>query len=307
MIDFRYHLISIVAVLLALSVGIVVGSGVLGGPLLQDLENRTERIRERNEELLQLAEDRLVQVEESERFAAAAEPLLLEGLLEARTAVIITVEGSLEEPVDELRGAVGAAGGTVSSVITLTERFASMGEIETDLLALALTSTSADPDELRLEAMQRLGNRLGQASAHGEPSRLEPLLSQLVDGEFVRVEAETDADPIGQGAVFFIVAGGDEEPEFEAGANLARLGVAIAGRGQDVAALEPITSRWDIVAYIRGEEEARSAVVTASHAESAAGRVAAILGTVAAADGEAGHYGPDSGSDVVIPVVTPTP
>ena len=41
MVDFRYHLVSIIAVFLALAVGIVVGTAALNGPVLDSLRGKS--------------------------------------------------------------------------------------------------------------------------------------------------------------------------------------------------------------------------------------------------------------------------
>ncbi|HZB78913.1 MAG TPA: copper transporter, partial [Actinomycetota bacterium] len=51
MIDFRYHLISIIAVFLALGIGILMGSLVLGENLVDQLERDLAGIERRNDEL----------------------------------------------------------------------------------------------------------------------------------------------------------------------------------------------------------------------------------------------------------------
>ena len=40
MIDFRYHLVSLIAVFLAVALGIVIGTTALNGPILDDLESQ---------------------------------------------------------------------------------------------------------------------------------------------------------------------------------------------------------------------------------------------------------------------------
>ena len=40
MVDFRYHLVTIIAIFLALAVGIVVGTTALNGAILDDLRGR---------------------------------------------------------------------------------------------------------------------------------------------------------------------------------------------------------------------------------------------------------------------------
>ena len=42
MIDFRYHLVSIIGIFLALAVGIVLGTTALNGPVLDDLRGRID-------------------------------------------------------------------------------------------------------------------------------------------------------------------------------------------------------------------------------------------------------------------------
>ena len=51
MIDFRYHLVSTVAIFLALTVGIVLGSTMLQDPLLHTLKEETEQLRLQSERL----------------------------------------------------------------------------------------------------------------------------------------------------------------------------------------------------------------------------------------------------------------
>ena len=40
MIDFRYHLVSLIAVFLAVALGIVIGTTALNEPILADIENQ---------------------------------------------------------------------------------------------------------------------------------------------------------------------------------------------------------------------------------------------------------------------------
>ena len=56
-IDFRYHLVSIVAVFLALALGIVVGATALRGPLVDELKDNSNRLKDSNE-VLRKAEGR---------------------------------------------------------------------------------------------------------------------------------------------------------------------------------------------------------------------------------------------------------
>ena len=94
MIDFRYHLVSIVAVFLALAVGIVLGSTELRGAALAALDRTSSALSAKlnaadaeNSALQQ-------QVNGDRAFAQAAEPVLLAHLLDGQRVVVITAPGA---------------------------------------------------------------------------------------------------------------------------------------------------------------------------------------------------------------------
>ena len=51
MVDFKYHVVSIVAVFLALAVGIVLGTNVLSGDVLKNLQTQTGQLRKEAQDL----------------------------------------------------------------------------------------------------------------------------------------------------------------------------------------------------------------------------------------------------------------
>lgn len=51
MIDFRYHLVSLVAVFLALAVGIILGAGPLADPIGDTLTGQVDKLREDRNQL----------------------------------------------------------------------------------------------------------------------------------------------------------------------------------------------------------------------------------------------------------------
>ena len=95
MIDFRYHLVSIVAVFLALAIGIVLGSTELQGGTL-DVLQLDERLAEEPAHRRQAAARRLPvsQSSASDTFLQTAEPKLLAGMLTGESLVIVTEPGA---------------------------------------------------------------------------------------------------------------------------------------------------------------------------------------------------------------------
>jgi len=123
-IDFRYHLVSIVAVFLALAIGIVLGStsearnGALA--LLQQSSNSLK-----NELNATQAKSDAYQAQAGaqEQFLQTAEPRLLARLLDGESIVIVTEPGAQGSVVDGVKKAAALAGATVTGEVALQPKF----------------------------------------------------------------------------------------------------------------------------------------------------------------------------------------
>ena len=134
MIDFRYHLVSIVAVFLALAVGIVLGSTELRGAAFTALEGTSNALSHKldaaNNENSALQQE----VSGDQAFAQAAEPVLLAHLLDGKRAVVITAPGAPSAVVNGITTALGDAGATVSGQVALSAKFADTSASNLSLL-----------------------------------------------------------------------------------------------------------------------------------------------------------------------------
>jgi hypothetical protein len=122
-IDFRYHLVSIIAIFLALAVGLVVGATALSGPALVGLQRAEKTANQRNYALLK---DRLAlqnQVITDQAFAGAAAPRLLPGVLEGEKVVLVTAPNPAPTVTSGLTTALRLAGATVTGTVTLNQAF----------------------------------------------------------------------------------------------------------------------------------------------------------------------------------------
>jgi hypothetical protein len=122
-IDFRYHLVSIVAVFLALAIGIVLGSTALQGDTLDvlrsennSLTNQLNAARTQVGSYSQLAGA-------SDTFLQNAEPKLLSGLLTGDKIVLVTEPGASSGIAAGVEKAAGYAGATVAGTVTLQPKF----------------------------------------------------------------------------------------------------------------------------------------------------------------------------------------
>ena len=84
MIDFRYHLVSLISVFLALAVGIVLGAGPLRENLGDQLAGQVEQLRTEQEQLRSDAESLSTKHDQLATFVADLGPELVEGTLEGK-------------------------------------------------------------------------------------------------------------------------------------------------------------------------------------------------------------------------------
>ena len=144
MIDFRYHLVSIIAVFLALAVGLAVGSTALTGTAEQALTAAQHRLTGQNHSLTRQNSALQQQLQGDQAFAEANSARLLAGLLTGERAVLIAAPGADSAVTSGLQTALRQAGATVTGQVTLTSAFTTTsGQSEQKLSLLAQTLASS--------------------------------------------------------------------------------------------------------------------------------------------------------------------
>jgi Copper transport outer membrane protein, MctB len=122
-IDFRYHLVSIVAVFLALAIGIVLGSTELQGPAFSLLDKTTSKLQNELGQVSSQRDTAQQQATESELYAQAVEPVVLHDLLTGHRLLIVTEPGAQPSVVSGITTAAIHAGATVTGEINLQPKF----------------------------------------------------------------------------------------------------------------------------------------------------------------------------------------
>ncbi len=123
MIDFRYHLVSIVAVFLALAIGIVLGATNLRGGTLDLLQTTNDSLTNQLHAAQAARDGYLNQSSAAEQFLKSAEPRLLAKQLAGENLVIVTEPGAQGSVVDGVKQAATLAGATVTGEVALQPKF----------------------------------------------------------------------------------------------------------------------------------------------------------------------------------------
>ena len=249
MISWRYHVVSLVAVVLAFGLGVLAGTLVVGDDLVKQLrENTNEAQRERDsaEEL-------------ADRFAAFAQglrPTLRDDVLLGEEAVVVVMEG-VSGPVQRTVQELGDAGVEILATLELTRPLAEP-EVEENasILGTILDLPGADPEVLREGIAGALASRLGE----GVLPEDDDVLGQLLEEGFVT--ADRDLEPAtllgigGPGQLVVVVAGGiDPEGLPAPDALLVPLADRLVQLDVPTTAVGPTDDPYGFVAAIRESPE----------------------------------------------------
>jgi copper transport outer membrane protein MctB len=141
-IDFRYHLVSIVAVFLALAIGIVLGSTELQGPAYNLLDKTTSKLQNELGQVSGQRDAAQQQATEGEMYAQAVEPTVLRGLLTKQRLLIVTEPGAQPSVVSGISAAALAAGASITGQINLAPKFFDTSGTTQDSLNVTTTDVA---------------------------------------------------------------------------------------------------------------------------------------------------------------------
>jgi Copper transport outer membrane protein, MctB len=123
MIDFRYHIVSIVAVFLALGLGLLVGATALQPTALGGLISLSQREHEQIGAALASNRQLNRQLDSNDQWAQANAPQLLHGLLAGERVVVVEAPGASSQVVSGVSDALAEAGATVSGQVQIQDKF----------------------------------------------------------------------------------------------------------------------------------------------------------------------------------------
>ncbi len=330
MIDFRYHLVSVIAIFMALAVGIVLGSGPLKDPIDNTISQQADELREQRNALqedLRRAQERTAYEDE---VVAALAGGVAQGRLDGDRVVVVTAPGADPEVAQQLAGAVEDAGGAVTGTVGLSDTYldpANEEELDALTTRLVLPGTTFPGDA---DARQRIDTVLarglltaaagagagveeeGQGTAPEDDAApasdpgAQALLTGLEELEYLTVEGT----PSQRAGLALVVAApapeqGDQPGAADGDALVDLVGALDgAGSGTLVAGTQTANSEGGLVRAVRTDEVGES-VSTLDAADSAAGRLTAVLALDAERAGTAGAYGYGAEADAVLPDLAP--
>ncbi|HEX5586132.1 MAG TPA: copper transporter [Acidimicrobiia bacterium] len=186
MINFRFHLASLVAIFLALALGVVIGAGVIDRGVVDALDNRLNRV-EANSNRIQAENDQL-QAQLGENVGAisalAKQALAARFELTGANVGVVAVRGVDGDRVNDTVAALTTGGAKVTGVLWLESSWKLDTPDQISALADAIGSSSRRPTALRDQAWQQLAARFAESPANAVPPA-DDVLVTLEDAGFV--------------------------------------------------------------------------------------------------------------------------
>jgi hypothetical protein len=309
-ISFRYHIVSIVSVFLALAIGVALGGGPLKGEVDNTLVEQVEADRRTNADL----QGQIAAMGSSDdfvdAFAANVAPGLLSDGLAGRPVTLVVLPGADEEVVASVTELVGVAGGTVGGTVRAGDGLLDAGNKQlVDELGSQLLDGTPDVSVADdASGYERMGALIARAVATDEDDgaavddAANSILSGLTTADLM--SAEGDFETRGS-LVLFVAGAGAGSAEQRQGANtiVTSLAGAIDADTDGVVVAGPVAAARSngLISAVRGDVAAARDVSTVDVLARQAGQVVAVMALAEQADGEAGHYGAVDAADGPMP------
>jgi hypothetical protein len=307
MINFRYHVVSLVAVLVALGVGLVMGAGLLSSGTgsaaaveVVDLQAEAALLREKVAD----STDTLTFADE---YGALTQAGLVAGTLEGRSVVVVALPGADEATVAATREALSAAGAEVVGTIEVLPAWSDAGSAAVlDSLAAQLVTSGTSLDAAA-DGYARGATVLASAvlepagGSEATPEALDTTPAAFAEAGLVAVE------PLrGTADLAVLVAGDPVADDSEAGRRVAALTAMAAafdaaGSGAVVAGPPASARELGLVLAVRSDADVAAAVSTVDMLQTPAGRTATVLALAQQAQGGVGRYGAVGEVDGALP------
>ena len=286
MFDYRYHALSLAAVLFALAVGILIGVAIGDSNLVSSAQNGiVKNLRSEVSGSQHSLEQVGAHLSEEETLAADLWPFAVHGLLAGKSIGLVFLGNSSDQIDSLVRDGVAEAGGSVKAVVAVREPLDTEG-IAAQATGYRYTALATDPS-LTKEFGVRIGKQLvsgGQLLEH-----VHTRLLSSYDGELGKLEGlvVVRADPTGMSEQAV-----KSTAEFNAG-----LIEGVASEGVPAVGVELTSTEPSQVPWYKAEN-----LASVDDLDTVAGRTALAF----ALAGDHGAYGVKSTADSLLPSVVPS-
>lgn len=314
MIDFRYHLVSIVAVFLALGLGILLGATALQPSALKVLVSTSQQERKQIDSVIATNGQQRSQIASNDDWAQAAAPLLLRQLLAGEQVVLVEAPGAPGQVVSGITQMLAEAGATVSGQVQLSSKFFDSSPPTQEQLGqlaqqFAPGQTLASGSAIS-QASQVLAGAILTRDGPGQPvagqrdSASAALLSGFAAGGFLTISGHPNA----RATLAVVISPGNPAPNtvsqglvtFAQALNLAGQGTVVAGTAQG-------SGPGSAIDLLRAAASQAGHLSSVDNADHVVGQITVAQALADLLRGVSGNYGALSSAGAAGPSPAPTP
>jgi hypothetical protein len=307
-VSFRYHLVSLIAVFMALATGILVGSSLLNQSLL---DSQRATISQQNAEKDNLRRDLDTvhgEVVYRDQYLGQLDDRLLAGTLAGQRVVLVTLPGAAGGNADGIAEMLGKAGARVTGRVGVDNGWFATVEDPRDQAAKAaareeIVRKSPIPELRGQSADVQLAAALLMKGGTDRtiPAPAKMLLEQLDRGGFLSKSGLEDRADLA-----VVLLGDPPDPAStstdRSAAGLVSLVTALRGAGNGVVVAGTAEAATGAAMdAVRRTETTRSTISTVDTVETSFGRVAAVFALLEQLSGGAGHYGSSANAQAPFP------
>lgn len=304
MISFRYHIVSIVAVFLALALGIIVGASGLRGAVLDDLHKQVSTLKGENAKLRAGNEGLQTQANNADKFAGAYGAGILRGRLASRTVAIVSAPDAGGSIARGVAKDVELAGATVTTRVTIEPGYGDPSNAAN--LVNFVTKGSVRPPNLQLplsDDAPTLTAALLSYEIAGKDTNPAGLVTVMSGLARLKAVAVTGTPKPAQ--LVIVVTSGTGKPKSPQQQAMLTLLTRFSTDALPtmVAGDLPSAQPNGLLAIVRGDDIAQL-VSTVDNADTALGQVSSALALIELSKGSHGHYGTGPGARALFPPQT---
>lgn len=315
MIDFRYHLVSLISVFVALAVGIILGAGPLQNAIGDQLTDQVEALRVERTELRESLVETEGELSDQNAYALAAGGELVAGSLEGVTVAVVDA-GAADQVEADVVGQLEAAGARIVAQASLTDAWQSAEDsVLRGTVADGQREHVADTIDEEAGTAQVLGAVLGLALTESDPQMPSARSERSVELYELMLRVglvESRFEPAGPAEAVLLLGGAAADPDAAVGTenadvpddvDVVAVVSAVQATAQDVVVAGPTAAEGDMVSDVRADEGVAARVSTVSGTEREVMRLNVPLALAAQMAGEVGRYGFEEDAAVVPPAV----
>ena len=296
MIDFRYHIVSIVAIFFALGAGVVLGAGPLKGTGSEIVQSQADKDRAALED----ARAELIEVKALDKYrddyVAKVTAGLTDGKLTGKKVAIVTMPSADGDLTNAVSDAIEKAGAQVTTRVSLDSKLFDPGQrqlVEPLVNELVTADVTFPTDSTTYQRAGLILARGVVAREEGKAvdSESTKILSGLTDSKLLSVKPT----PKDRAGLVVVIAAKpptpapdnssyDDAVNFISGLDLGSAGSVVAGNPDSA-------QNGGLLKALRGNSDATEIVSSVDVANMPSGQATVVFALVEQAGGKAGQYG----------------